>query len=466
MKKHIILLSIFSFSVGFSQENISNVLSLSEYLGFVKSYHPIVKQANLILHTSEAQLLKARGAFDPKIEVDYNKKQFQNKDYYNKLNAAFKIPTWYGIEVKANFEENDGLYLNPESELPIDGLYSAGVSISLARGFLMNERMASLKKARFFINQAKEERQILVNDILHNASISYFEWLKAYKEKMIFEAFLKNAEIRLYATQKAFKAGDKPAIDTLEAGITLKTRKLNLEKARIQLIKSSLALSSFLWLNNNTPVELQANMIPDIQTMDSIDTALNIALFNIENFDIEQHPKMKAISYKREGLDMDRRLKKNNLLPKIDLQYNVLTENSPQLKVLNTNNYKAGVSFSVPLFLRKERADYKLATIKLKELDFENQSTLVVLKNKINAIQLELASFQIQEEYTTTIVADYSTLLKAEERKFFLGESSLFLVNSRESKLIDVQLKAINLENAFFTSKAALFKTAAISILE
>ena len=89
-----------------------------------------------------------------------------------------------------------------------------------------------------------------------------------------------------------------------------------------------------------------------------------------------------------------------------------------------------------------------------------------MLKNKINAIQLELASFLIQEEYTTTIVADYSTLLKAEERKFFLGESSLFLVNSRESKLIDVQLKAINLENAFFTSKAALFKTAAISILE
>jgi hypothetical protein len=48
-------------------------------------------------------------------------------------------------------------------------------------------------------------------------------------------------------------------------------------------------------------------------------------------------------------------------------------------------------------------------------------------------------------------------MLAAEERKFFLGESSLFLVNSRESKLIDAKLKAISLENSFFNTKANLF---------
>ena len=54
-------------------------------------------------------------------------------------------------------------------------------------------------------------------------------------------------------------------------------------------------------------------------------------------------------------------------------------------------------------------------------------------------------------------------MLKAEERKFFLGESSLFLVNSRESKLIDAKLKAIELENNFFNTKAGLFNVLAIS---
>ena len=43
------------------------------------------------------------------------------------------------------------------------------------------------------------------------------------------------------------------------------------------------------------------------------------------------------------------------------------------------------------------------------------------------------------------MVSNYSLLLKAEERIFFIGESSLFLINSREQKLIEGQLKEIEL---------------------
>ena len=84
----------------------------------------------------------------------------------------------------------------------------------------------------------------------------------------------------------------------------------------------------------------------------------------------------------------------------------------------------------------------------------------------MNAIQQELESFIIQSEYITNIVKDYGVLLKAEERKFFLGESSLFLVNYREAKLIETKLKAIELESKFFKSKANLFKAAVISIAQ
>jgi hypothetical protein len=39
----------------------------------------------------------------------------------------------------------------------------------------------------------------------------------------------------------------------------------------------------------------------------------------------------------------------------------------------------------------------------------------------------------------------------------------LFLVNSRESKLIDVKLKAIELQNKFFSTKALLFNKLAVN---
>jgi outer membrane protein TolC len=45
-------------------------------------------------------------------------------------------------------------------------------------------------------------------------------------------------------------------------------------------------------------------------------------------------------------------------------------------------------------------------------------------------------------------VANYQRLLDAELRKFSIGESSIFLINSRENKLIDAQLKLIKLESS------------------
>ena len=470
----VLLLNILLLSTALlsAQENFpvfgkdsTSIINLSEYLGYVKAFHPIVKQANLIINESEAKLLKSRGAFDPKLEVDFDRKKFKNTEYYDKLNAAFKIPTWYGIELKGNFEENTGAFLNPESNVPSGGLYSVGVSISVARGLLTNKRMAMLKQAKMFANQAKADRQLLVNNILYQATVSYFNWLKTYNEKGVYEDFLDNAQIRFDGVKKSYELGDKPAIDTLEARITLNNRKLNLEKSRIKFIKSSLALSNYLWLNENTPIEINDGVIPDVNTFDTIDNTLNTSILDIENLNLDEHPKLQSLDYKFQSLNIEKRLKMNNLLPQIDLQYNFLSETPDAINSFNSSDYKSGVNVSFPLFLRKERGDLKLAKLKIQDTQYEIQSTKVALKNKIDAINQELESFILQNDYTGVIVKDYNKLLIAEERKFFLGESSLFLVNSRESKLIDAKLKAISIENEFFNTKANLFNVLALSIL-
>ncbi|MDB4402628.1 TolC family protein [Algibacter sp.] len=458
-----ILSILFCFSGLVSAQDSTSVMSLSEYLGYVKSFHPIVKQANLIINESEAKLMKARGAFDPKLEVDYDRKKFKNTEYYDRLNASFKIPTWFGVELKGNFEENTGDFLNPQAFIPEDGLYSAGVSVPVARGLLTNSRMAMLRQSRLYVKQAQVDRQLLVNNILYNATVTYFNWLKTYNEKGVYEDFLSNAEMRFIGIKKSFEVGDKPAIDTLEARIALNNRKLYLEKSRITFVKSSLELSNYLWLNANTPIEIKDRIIPDANTFDTIDLTLNTSNLDIESFDIENHPKLQSLDYKFQNLNIEKRLKLNNLLPQIDLQYNFLSQTPEVSRSFSTSAYKSGVNMSFPLFLRKERGDLKLAKIKLQDTKFEIQNTRVGLKNKINAISQELDSYIIQNDYTDTIVDDYSKMLSAEERKFFLGESSLFLVNSRESKLIDAKLKAIEIENSFFKTKAKLFNVLALS---
>jgi len=120
MHKYICVLFFLMQSLVTLQAQDSLVLKFNEYLGYVKKFHPIAKQAELTISTGQANLMKSRGGFDPKIEIDYAKKEFKDIEYWDRLNATFKIPTWYGIELKGNFEKNTGEFLDRSQVIPID----------------------------------------------------------------------------------------------------------------------------------------------------------------------------------------------------------------------------------------------------------------------------------------------------------------------------------------------------------
>jgi len=454
MKKVILFIAII-VPIALQSQTLDS-LSYAEFLGYVKQYHPVAKQADLLLESGQASLMKARGGFDPKLEADFNEKDYKNTEYYERLNATFKVPTWYGIELKANFEENTGYYLNPENTVPDDGLFSAGIGFSLGQGLLMNKRMADVKKAKFFKAQTQAERNLQVNQILYDASIAYFDWLQAYNETKIYERFLENASIRFEGVRSSVLAGDKAGIDSLEAGIVVKNRSLELEQAKVKLLKTRLEASNFIWINN-TPVDINQTVSPMSTLEEDIDVVLGIN--TIQSYNVDNHPKLLALGSKIDGLDVDRQLKANKLLPVIDAQYNFLSETPDQANSFNASSYKATINVAFPLFLRKERGDLKLSKLKLQDAQFTFADTQLQIKNKIEAITQELESYKTQNKLIKTIVADYQTLLSAEERKFSFGESSVFLINSRENKLIESQVKAIKLNNKFNVTKAKLFNS-------
>ncbi len=449
-----------AFALQAQQDSL--VLGFKEYLGYVKKYHPIAKQAQLTIAAGQANLMKARGGFDPKVKVDYDRKEFKGTEYWDRLNTTFKIPTWFGIEIKGNYQQNEGTYLNPDETLPEDGLYSAGVSMSLLDGLWANERMATLRKAKFFREQSKADQDIMVNEVLYRASIAYFDWMQAFNDAEVFKDFLDNADIRFQGIRESALAGDIAIIDTIEAKIAVRNRELGYEQAKVELMKKSLEVSNFLWIED-VPVELQPDVTPDLNTENEIDVTLEILGKPLDSFSLENHPKLRSLEYKIDGLTVDKRLKANKLLPKLDVEYNFLAESPDRINSFVTENYKGGITFQLPLFLRKERGDLKLAKFKLMDAEFERDNAQVEIQNKVIAIYRELDSYTNQNQLIADIVNDYTTMLEAEERKFSFGESSLFLINSRESKLIDAYLKRNEMQNKFFHTKAKLFKSLAIN---
>ncbi len=454
--KQILFFLIITLNV-FGQTPNLKELTFDEYLGYVKKFHPMVKSANLEINKSQANLMMARGAFDPKIEVDYNQKQFGGKEYYSLLNSSFKIPTWYGIEVKASFNNSEGIYLNPENTLPNQGLTSLGLTVPLGQGLLINQRMSDLKKAKIQVQLSQSERKLQAIVVLYDASVAYFNWKKNYSEVKLYEDYLKNAQTRYTGIANLIENGDKSAIDSVEAGITVKNRLLNLEDAKLKLAKSKLELANYLWLENNLPLELQDNITPEDSLDKTILTTLKTNNLLIENISIENHPKINALQNKIELLEVDRKLKANSLLPKMDVGYHYLSEPSSWDQT-NFNNHKVGVNFSFPLFLRKERGSLQLSKFKIQDGQYILNIEKTQLSNKIKAQQTEIKSLEKQRQIINHLVVNYSTMLQSEERLFSFGESSMFLINSRENNLVSAQLSKIALDNRYLISNAELFK--------
>jgi outer membrane protein TolC len=177
----------------------------------------------------------------------------------------------------------------------------------------------------------------------------------------------------------------------------------------------------------------------------------------LDNPSLENHPKINALEQKIEMLEVDRKLKANMLLPRIDLGYSYLSE-PRYFDNYRFQDYKVGLNFYFPLFLRKERGSLQLAKFKLQDVKFDLDMERVSLKNKIKAQQTEISSLEKQKQLIDNLVVDYNTMLTSEERLFTFGESSIFLINTRENNLVSAQLSKLLIENRYFDSNAKLFK--------
>ena len=462
MKSIIIAFLLVGFAAKSQTINPSNVaidkeFSFNEFLGYVKKYHPLVKTANLEISNAQANLMMARGGFDPKIEVDFDQKQFKNKDYYSVINSSFKIPTWYGVEIKAGFDSNEGIFLNPENNVPTNGLAAIGINLQLGQGLFINQRMADLRKAKFQIQLSQAERKLEAIKVLYDAAVAYFNWKRNYNEVKLYQQYNVNAQIRFKGVKELINQGDKPAIDSIEAGIIVKNRLLSLEDSQLKLTKAKLELSNFIWIENNIPVELSDSLFPEEKLDTTIRETLRTNDLLNADFSITNHPKINALERKVDMLRVDKDLKANMLLPKIDLGYSYLSEPS-YIQDQNFNNYKLGMNFNFPLFLRKERGSLKIAKFKIQETEFALGLEKVQLTNKINAQKIEIESLIKQRNLIDGLVKDNNAMLTSEERLFSFGESSLFLINTRENNLVTAQLAAISLENRFLISNSELFK--------
>ena len=441
----LIVLGLFSSSLA------QKTLTYEEFVKAVEKNHPIAFQAINIGISGKQEVRKARGYFDPKIEGNTLNKDFKGISYFNYQSLGLKIPTWYGMELNGGFEKNNGHYINPDLRTPEDGFWQAGLSINLGKGLFIDKRRADLAKAKRFRELSRVQQLNMLNELTFNASVQYWNWMETWNDYKVMDKAVELAEKRYEAVKMSYEIGEEPSIDTLEAFIQLQNRMITRNTKELLFRKQSLLLSTFLWIEGKTPLEIDSGTTPIL--FDSVNISKTLIPDSIWN-KINNHPFLAEYDYKLEVIKVDRRMKIEALKPEFKLGYNFLSESYNSQ--WQQENAKYSIQFAIPLFLRKERAALRLNTLKKENMQLERVQKAIEIKNKLKAMEYESNNYQKQVEILKINARNYRELLEAEIQKFEAGESSLFLINSRETRYLDSQLQLINHINNYKTASSGI----------
>lgn len=429
------------------------ILTQQDVFDAIEKYHPVAKQAALLPARAQATLRMARGGFDPKISGGYEIKSFADKRYYEMLNGELKVPLRFGADLKAGYEANSGKMLSDMEYTPPGGLGLVGITMPLAQGLLIDQRRTTLQQARIYAQSVEAQQVSILNDIYFDAAKAYWEWVLAYNSLKIVENALRIAEFRLQGVKQMYLVGDEPAIDTVEALIQVQSRQASFIDAQMDYQKATYTLSNFLWSEKGEPLQLTDNALPPQLNMLPKPTGIAPQQW-VSYVDslAAVHPELRQLRYKLADLEVERRWKAEKLKPKINASYNLLSQqysfgDAPY--AFAPDNYKFGISISMPLYLREERGNLELARIKIQEMEYKRAQKELELRNKVNAYFAETDNLHKELQWYEGAVKNYLIMVRAEEEKFQVGESTLFLINSRELKLIEAQLKFAELQTKY-----------------
>ncbi|MDF2449731.1 MAG: outer rane efflux protein [Bacteroidota bacterium] len=425
----------------YSQQGIT----YNDFIENVKANNPLAGKASNVRELGVAQYKAARGSYDPVISSLIENKHFENKNYYTAAFAEIKQPVFSSHYLKAGYQYGSGPFLNPEKVTPVAGLPYLGVEANLLQGLVIDKRRTDLLKGRYYAEFYNAEEKIQMNDLLYASSLSYFNYIYTLKVNSLFRYFERLAKERLNGINALSIAGERPAVDTIEAAIYYQSRQLDKQASEVERSKYSNQLNVFF--KSKSP---DASL--PFTITDSIEQVYDLCKNNFTMLLAANtiNPELTQYNAKQNILNIESRFKREMIKPVLTVNYNFLSAAPDNgISYFNQNNYKWGATFSFPLFVRKSLNEYRMAVIQgeTNSLEQLNKQNEISFKRQTIIQTLEITVQQIMNAEKSS---NYCKLLvEAERLKFTNGESSLFLLNARENKWLEAELKLVEYKLKF-----------------
>lgn len=482
-------------------------LSLREAVAMALERNPELAIEKTQRSLAPAALLQAKGAFDPLLRVDFNRRSSTNPatsilegvngrvDIKEWRQGAFlrqRLP-WSGISWEAGFEGNRTSTTNPFTSLnPYFGPRATlALTIPLAR-FRVTDRERTevlVRQKQLLLAGAEFEQRITA--LVARVETAYWTWVAAQANWKSAQELAELAGKALASTERLAKEGELAEAEKSGARGVFKRRSEGLAAAKVELDQAENNLKMLLTADSTDPL-WQAELLPSDLTSAEVGTDLGEALQSAS----QKRPEFRSADLQRQAAELQTRLARELRKPAIDLTASYVSQGLAGREVAGSNFeipgfplttvpplllgglgsagrqvfqnrfpvVQAGISFELPLRNRSAAGQLQQAELALRKakLDRTQLEKLIALEVRQTYAELNAASRRISLARAAAMAA--RERLESELRLFREGQSSNLNVNVRQNELAESQQLVIAAERGFNLAQAEARRVTAQSL--
>lgn len=443
------------------------VLNLPDVLLSVDHHYPLIVGAMQDLEKARADLLSAKGGFDPTLKSTYQ--TTLSGEYENRFfDTVVEQPTaLWGTRFFAGYRNGQGNF-GPYDERLLtqnDGEVRAGIALPLLRGGMIDDRRARIDSSQKAVEAAEESTNLQKLNSKRLATHRYYEWVAAVEKLKIAQSLLKIALDRDEAMSHRVLKGDAAKIEQTDNIRSVIQRESAVIAATRAVEKAALELSLFHRDPAGNPLLVSSEEAPSDGLKLPQDGEPNARTYrnDLTKFAQEvslRHPEVRRFQAQIAQNEVEKKLAKNSILPRLDAEFAVSKDFGQGSISKSIPEYKAAIKLEFPLLLRtgRGRADATAAQgIKLDAaFALARDRIRVAVQDATQAIEASRKRiFLIKNEVDLSIKIE-----EAERIKFKHGDSNILTVNLREQATADAKSRIIDALTDFYRAQADFAATA------
>jgi len=412
---------------------VAQVLPWNEFMSMALDRSGEVRIAEAKVREVQAKRMAAFAAFEPRLDLASEGKDYGNDLQYRLDRAEARVGLPGGIDLVGGAAQATGAFINPERKTPVEGLVNLGISAPLGGALIFSDRQYAWNAASRDLEVEQAKRDRVERKLRLEAVKVYTFWQAQVEVQSAVDEAVAVAEERLRLVREAFRLGERSEMDTLEAYLSWVDRRTDASKQQSFSAAARANVERMLRGADDITADLsgaQPDSRPVILGFSPPASAEPQSLNGV--------PELAMVSsvLRRERLAVTTAWAQWLPAPYVDyrmLQWGGSTWNPEAVQ------WKVGLA--LPLFNQKARADLAGAQARLRAAEANAAS----VHNEVEVLQRQLAQQveALDSELKALLGAEAASyaLLQQERRRFTLGESTMFLLASRETKYLEAVQK-------------------------